>query len=1566
MNHKFPKLMTFLLILTLAVPLFLIPSGAAPTVNAAMGPVRTASDAFASKIHPKLQAAVAAAAPTDDVNLLVYARAGSDLSRYLDNLLVRPYVMPNGTQAFFGRAKMAQVGKLASLPEVAAVQEAKSMADLPIRPDGPARRVNPDRDALRARLAALKAGEAKATVSRPPADKARIASWFDVLDAHKSRAAWELGYTGEGVKVMVNDSGIDFSHPDLQGTIARITDPASPYYGWPEAFDSFSMLALISDWWIGTDYIASGLMGNYAPDYIDTSTTRSGDELTVNPDGTLSAVFAPIDALDPAGYTYKFPATSKSGVYHFGSHPDTVLEKYYFDERPAVLVVDENTPGVYDTVYVDLDDDYDFTNEKKAVKGDEYIYRDLDGDGYADLSGGNIYWISDGVNPVPFSDVLWGAGTASWANCPTGCTGIPGAGDLVAFTVMDWSEPAGDHGQLCASAVAGQGVIDGGAPAWKPAGDGTPGTGLVQGGGKNAKLVAAGNNYLSADTNESYIFAALGYDGIPGTDDDVQIISNSWGFSAVHNDGWDYTSRSIDSIMHYLNPTLSDMNSTGNGAAGYGTVTSPGESLGVSVGASTVYGSDNTFDSIATMDQIQYNDVQSWSNRGPSAQGGVGVSVLADGAWGPGALALSEVLDGWNAWESWGGTSRSAPIAAGNLALVYDAFKARNGRWPTNVEARAILMAGADAAYYDGLTEGAGTINAERAVKVAAGLEGVYVLPDNWAFGNFRGENYDAFANIMHQGESSTKTFTVYNQTDADVTLAISDDSLKRIGSKEFDFTTINRTQETKNFYVPDYLFDFTNLVPAGTDLMEVKAVFPFAEFDPDGNYTANSSWRVVPLDWTDINGDGTLWTDKNGNGAVNCPIVGGVPNYADPTCEIQEGEYNRFGYGYDQGTALQQRVKKPLERMHDGIFVALQHRTNSALVPITHFKIQVNFYQRADFPWLTTPASVTVPAGGQATFDATMTVPALAGVGLYDAAIRVSDGVNTANVPVVVNVAAFSPNFLFGGPPKGTAPYDNGEVYGYFDWSWRAESGDWRFYFVDVPDDTPEGTNFLVDNRWTGAFTDIDTLVMGPTQDCFSNGVGCAWPSDTNPNLPDTGFYGPYTLDLVGGSPLYNISAGKWLWDTSTGGTRDIVAAPAQPGLNLIALHNVMYDGREPQERFQGQVGTIGATPDMIDLYIGNTTSGSFPMSVQSSLPLVDLQVEAFGLGLPETHAGLPQIQDDPNDPSTSSYTFPIAINHGAKLEVSTTADAGDIDLFLLYDFNGDGSFDWNSELIAASTTSTPNEHVSLSMPPDGNYLAAVHGWAAAATTFDITINTIQGNDLTVSGLPAGPFQPNTPINFTVNWSKALAAGEEAQGLILAGMSGAPGVLEIPVRLHNIITGSVTARFNATDALLDRGYPTTNFGSYGYLYTGAADNLRSVLKFDLSSIPTTYPVTSARLYLRYEAFSGGNTSHELRAYEVTTPWADNTVTWRAPWTAAGGDYAAVPEATTSISGAEAGTWKELDVTSLVAQWVANPASNNGLLIKTVGSVYTKYRFSSSENWNTAWHPYLEVTYGTP
>src|SRR5437867_2776256 len=69
------------------------------------------------------------------------------------------------------------------------------------------------------------------------------------------------------------DDGVDFGHPDLQGTMARVEDPASPYYGWPIAFDPYSM---------GTYFRQGNPRGTW---YADTSSTDSNVTHTLRVDG---------------------------------------------------------------------------------------------------------------------------------------------------------------------------------------------------------------------------------------------------------------------------------------------------------------------------------------------------------------------------------------------------------------------------------------------------------------------------------------------------------------------------------------------------------------------------------------------------------------------------------------------------------------------------------------------------------------------------------------------------------------------------------------------------------------------------------------------------------------------------------------------------------------------------------------------------------------------------------------------------------------------------------------------------------------------------------------------------------------------------------------------------------------------------------------------------------------------------------------------------------------------------------------------------------------------------------
>ena len=157
---------------------------------------------------------------------------------------------------------------------------------------------------------------------------------------HGANDAWERGYNGSGVRVAVADSGIDFAHPDLNGTQAVLSDPASPYDGWGIMHDPVSLLRWQRDgqaypsadnsWWVET-----------------TSTDSDNDNDSV---------------LDNQSWDISGIQESISGSYHFGEHSDSSLIQKAGGDVYS-LVVDTLVSGVYDTIYIDIDRDGEFGDE---------------------------------------------------------------------------------------------------------------------------------------------------------------------------------------------------------------------------------------------------------------------------------------------------------------------------------------------------------------------------------------------------------------------------------------------------------------------------------------------------------------------------------------------------------------------------------------------------------------------------------------------------------------------------------------------------------------------------------------------------------------------------------------------------------------------------------------------------------------------------------------------------------------------------------------------------------------------------------------------------------------------------------------------------------------------------------------------------------------------------------------------------------------------------------------------------------------------------------------------------
>ncbi len=980
--------------------------------------------------------------------------------------------------------------------------------------------------------------------------------------------------------------------------------------GWPKALDPYGTLV----WLVSPDFVDLGLSWYTSTREItcpsSQGNTTTGNDHTSDCKVDFATRTGPArNFAAPSGtvtHTYKFPESwSKSGIVRMGSHPDDHLLLLY-GERPAFLVVDSKTAGVYDTVYVDLDDDHNFADEKPLTKESPVSYRDMDGDGYTDLSGGLLYFISDGATKIPggLSSFL-GAGTPK-----------PGPGELLAWS-GDYDPGIGGHGTLTASNVVAQGVINGKVPKFEDLPGNHKVPGAVIGGAPDARLAPYGDIYFSFSFSTQFAYFLSVRRGI-------DVTSNSYGNSDIDNDGFDAGSQEADLLHDGFRTT--PLFATGNGAPGFGTVAPPSPTAGISVGASTQFGATG-WDSIARLEQVPDNDVMVWSNRGPAATGAPGVDVVADGAFSSGDITLNTVLNGREAWETWGGTSRSAPVAASATALVYQAYKAAHGGVvPAGFysTAKDILKSSAQDLGYDAYIQGAGSVDAGRAVRVAAGQE-ASVTPSEWRPGDYRGEEWPLFTHVISPGGSDAQQFTISGGSGE---WSVGDRVMSRVDSESIDFESSDLADEsTPNFNAPDYLIDLTNRVEAhpDADLMVVRAIFPHDQFDPEGDYTANQAWRLLTYNWTDVNNDDNVWRDKDGDGVVDhvdkttSSNIDGFPDLDFDKSELDKGEYVRFMYHRAGANALMSFVRDPKERMADGLFLGLQHSAADPSIPTTDFTIQIDWYENDDWSWVSTPTSAS------GSFTAGINVPAETPYGMYGGAITLTRGDDTMVVPVSVAVSAKVPQDAVTGAVNGSLEfggdkvadsqqdslYNNGAVFGASDWTWRAESGDWRFFFLDVGATPPPGTLFLTDTTWDdqAPFTDLDTLVFGRSENSYQ--------------LLGPGPFGaPYILDTVGASANTNVGAGVWQFDTATGAAHEVVAAPAQEGLHALLQHQVGWDGGQFLAGFHTTIGSASVSPSSVALTTAADTGG-FDVTFEASVDLDGLSAQAFGLSRPEVEAG-------------------------------------------------------------------------------------------------------------------------------------------------------------------------------------------------------------------------------------------------------------------------------------------------------------------------------------------------------
>ncbi len=170
-------------------------------------------------------------------------------------------------------------------------------------------------------------------------------------------------------------------------------------------------------------------------------------------------------------------------------------------------------------------------------------------------------------------------------------------------------------------------------------------------------------------------------------------------------------------------------------------------------------------------------------------------------------------------------------------------------------------------------------------------------------------------------------------------------------------------------------------------------------------------------------------------------------------------------------------------------------------------------------------------------------------------------------------------------------------------------------------------------------------------------------------------------------------------------------------------------------------------------------------------------------------------------------------------------------------------------------------------------------------------------------------------------------------------------------------------------DAFIDQDKPDDRKGGTNELRVKSEDKKlkRSLLQFDLSTLPSGAAISSATLSLYVKGASGGAVT--INAHKVTASWKETEVTWKARdkaasllWATQGGDYSGTVVSSASVDDTK-NVWRTWDVQSLAADWVANPANNFGVILEAPAGANKEKVFKSSEDGTATQRPKLEVCY---
>ncbi|MCJ7607936.1 MAG: DNRLRE domain-containing protein, partial [Thermoplasmata archaeon] len=243
------------------------------------------------------------------------------------------------------------------------------------------------------------------------------------------------------------------------------------------------------------------------------------------------------------------------------------------------------------------------------------------------------------------------------------------------------------------------------------------------------------------------------------------------------------------------------------------------------------------------------------------------------------------------------------------------------------------------------------------------------------------------------------------------------------------------------------------------------------------------------------------------------------------------------------------------------------------------------------------------------------------------------------------------------------------------------------------------------------------------------------------------------------------------------------------------------------------------------------------------------------------------------------------------------------------------------------------------------------------------------QAENYTMSGVELDGGQARLQFmnqTFTENGPEEYCNGTMTN---IASSEAHPGSLVLDETVTITTEVTLASASERTDAYMNEDRPNDQYGMEKDLRLDSetGKNLRMLLWFDMSSIPSTAVVNFATLSM-YESSGGKGEDVEWEIHALEHAFDEEWVCWNKYdvsgfWDTPGGDYSSTPFARGSFDTYT--TWRYMDISKLTELWIQGDVDNNGMIFVPLGGGGDAVKIFISDDddaWSTHW-PRLTVNY---